>query len=55
MTRITGYQLKDGKLVPVRKRYDASTEAKRAGNKNKARPASRRAAQSVPKLERSGG
>lgn len=42
-----------GTLVPIVKRYDASTEAKRAGNADKARPASRRKAQSTQKLERS--
>ena len=50
--RITGYQLKDGKLVPVAKRYDASTEAKRADRQRAVRPVPRKKAPSIPELKR---
>lgn len=51
MTRITGYQLKDGKLVPIKRRYDASTELKRKSREKAVRPASRKRADSVKKVE----
>jgi len=40
-----------GRLVPIVKRYDVSTELKRAGNATRVRPASRRKADSVKKVD----
>lgn len=51
--KVAGLVEKDGKLSPARKRYDASTEAKRAGQKDKVAPTTRRRANSVPRIERS--
>lgn len=49
--KVAGLVEKDGKLSPARKRYDASTEAKRAGKANEVRPASRKKALSVGRLD----
>jgi hypothetical protein len=51
MTKITGYTLKDGKLVPIKRRYDVSTELQRRASAKIPKLATRAKALSVKGLQ----